>query len=109
MAVHTEISPAQAADRLAIRELVDAYAHCADRRDGEGQKALFTTGTRFAAYGARPGRRPRKMPTARRLTGTPAGSSCRLRSGIPREAGHRSQRLVSRMSIDVHPALNNLP
>lgn len=24
-------------DRLAIRELVDAYAHCADRRDCEGQ------------------------------------------------------------------------
>jgi len=27
---------------LAIRELIDAYAHCADRRDAEGQKALFT-------------------------------------------------------------------
>ena len=40
MAVHTEISPAEAADRLAIRELFDAYAHCADRRDAEGQKAL---------------------------------------------------------------------
>ena len=33
MAVHAEISPAEAADRLAIRELFDAYAHCADRRD----------------------------------------------------------------------------
>jgi hypothetical protein len=31
--VHTAISPAEAADRLAIRELFDAYAHCADRRD----------------------------------------------------------------------------
>jgi hypothetical protein len=50
MAVHTEISPAEAADRLAIRELFDAYAHCADRRDAAGQKALFTTGTRFAVY-----------------------------------------------------------
>jgi hypothetical protein len=37
---HTEITPAQQADRLAIRELVDAYAHCADRRDAEGQKSL---------------------------------------------------------------------
>jgi hypothetical protein len=26
-------SGAEAADRLAIRESVDAYAHCADRRD----------------------------------------------------------------------------
>ena len=37
-------------DRLAIRELVDAYAHCADRRDAEGQKALFTEDTRFVVY-----------------------------------------------------------
>ena len=49
MAVHTELSPSEAADRLALRELFDAYAHCADRRDGEGQKALFTDDTRFAA------------------------------------------------------------
>ena len=34
----TEISPAEAADRLALRELFDAYTHCADRRDAEGQK-----------------------------------------------------------------------
>ena len=50
MAVHTEITPSEAADRLAIRELFDAYAHCADRRDAEGQKALFTADTRFAVY-----------------------------------------------------------
>src|SRR5882762_2887256 len=50
MAVHTEISPAEAADRLALRELFDAYAHCADRRDAEGQKGLFTVDTRFAVY-----------------------------------------------------------
>ena len=47
---HTAITPEEAADRLAIRELVDAYAHCADRRDAEGQKALFTEDTRFAVY-----------------------------------------------------------
>ncbi len=46
----TELTPAEAADRLAIRELFDAYAHCADRRDAEGQMALFTTDTRFAVY-----------------------------------------------------------
>jgi len=50
MAVHTEISPAEAADRLALRELFDAYAHCADRRDAEGQKALFADDTVFAVY-----------------------------------------------------------
>jgi SnoaL-like domain len=47
---HTSISPHEAADRLAIRELVDAYAHCADRRDAEGQKALFTGDTHFLVY-----------------------------------------------------------
>src|SRR6202162_882426 len=48
MAVHTELSPTEAADRLALRELFDAYAHCADRRDAEGEKALFTDDTVFA-------------------------------------------------------------
>jgi hypothetical protein len=38
------------ADRLAIRELVDAYAFCADTRDAEGQKALFTDDTQFVVY-----------------------------------------------------------
>jgi hypothetical protein len=50
MAVHARIDPAEAADRLAIRELFDAYAHCADRRDADGQKALFTEDTRFAVF-----------------------------------------------------------
>ena len=48
--MHTSISPEQAADRLAIRELIDAYAHCADRREAEGQKALFTDDTHFVVY-----------------------------------------------------------
>jgi ketosteroid isomerase-like protein len=43
-------TPTEAADRLAIRELVDAYAHCADRRDADGQKALFTEDTHFLVY-----------------------------------------------------------
>jgi hypothetical protein len=50
MAEHTSISAGEAADRLAIRELVDAYARCADRRDADGQKALFTPDTRFVVY-----------------------------------------------------------
>jgi len=47
---HTAISPAEAADRLAIRELVEAYAYCADRRDAAGQMALFTPDTHFVVY-----------------------------------------------------------
>jgi hypothetical protein len=50
MTAHAELTPSEAADRHAIRELFDAYAHCADRRDAEGQKALFTADTRFAVY-----------------------------------------------------------
>src|SRR6202021_1861313 len=47
---HTVISPGEAADRLAIRELVEAYAYCADRRDAEGQMSLFTPDTHFVVY-----------------------------------------------------------
>jgi hypothetical protein len=50
MSTHVTISPTEAADRLAIRELVEAYAHCADRRDAKGQMSLFTTDTRFGVY-----------------------------------------------------------
>ena len=50
MSRHAAISPREAADRLAIRELVEAYAHCADRRDAEGQMSLFTADTRFVVY-----------------------------------------------------------
>jgi hypothetical protein len=58
MASHLTLSPQEAADRLAIRELFDAYAHCADTRDAEGQKALFTEDTRFAVYMDGPGTEP---------------------------------------------------
>jgi hypothetical protein len=50
MSKHVAISPEEAADRLAIQELVEAYAHCADRRDAKGQMALFTTDTHFVVY-----------------------------------------------------------
>ena len=50
MSKHLTLSPAEAADRLAIRELVEAYAHCADRRDAKGQMALFTADTHFVVY-----------------------------------------------------------
>ena len=50
MSKHVEISCAEAADRLAIRELIETYAHCADRRDAKRQMALFTADTRFVVY-----------------------------------------------------------
>ena len=50
MGQHVSISPTEAADRLAIRELIEAYAHCADRRDVKGQMALFTEDTHFLVY-----------------------------------------------------------
>src|SRR5271167_5267831 len=50
MSKHAAISPAEAADRLAIRELVKAYAHCADRRDAKGQMSVFTEDTHFVVY-----------------------------------------------------------
>jgi SnoaL-like domain len=55
MAPHSTLSEPEAADRLALRELFDAYAHCADTRDAEGQKALFTADARFAVYMDGPG------------------------------------------------------
>src|SRR6202047_4768155 len=50
MSKHITISPTEAADRLAIRELIEAYAHCADRRDAKGQMALFTPDTHFVVF-----------------------------------------------------------
>ena len=50
MSMHVTISPIEVADRLAIRELIEAYAHCADRRDAEGQMSLFTVDTHFVVY-----------------------------------------------------------
>jgi len=50
MSQHLTISPGEVADRLAIRELIEAYAHCADRRDANGQMSLFTADTHFVVY-----------------------------------------------------------
>jgi hypothetical protein len=50
MSEHITISPTEAADRLAVRELVETYAHCADRRDATGQMSLFTADTHFVVF-----------------------------------------------------------
>jgi hypothetical protein len=48
MSKHVVISPNEAADRLAIREFVEAYAHCADRRDAKGQIGELTITIKIA-------------------------------------------------------------
>lgn len=47
---HVFFSSGDAADRLAIRELIEAYARCADRRDVKGQMSLFTADAHFVVY-----------------------------------------------------------
>jgi ketosteroid isomerase-like protein len=46
----TPVTSEEAADRLAIREMIDAYAHCSDQRDARGQMALFTEDTAFYVF-----------------------------------------------------------
>jgi ketosteroid isomerase-like protein len=48
---HPGLSLSEAAERLAIRELVDAYAYFADRRDAAGQMELFTEDTELVVFG----------------------------------------------------------
>jgi ketosteroid isomerase-like protein len=50
MSKHVSISQQEAADRLSIRELIEAYAHCADRRDAKGQMSLFTEDAHFVVF-----------------------------------------------------------
>ncbi|HEY1828900.1 MAG TPA: nuclear transport factor 2 family protein [Acidimicrobiales bacterium] len=44
----------EAADRLEIRDLVYAWAHCADRRKPDEQAALFTSDGTIAVYAGDP-------------------------------------------------------
>ena len=50
MTNHSTISPSEAADRLAIRELIEAYGRRADRRDARAQMSLFTPDTHFVVF-----------------------------------------------------------
>ena len=47
---HVDLSLAEAADRLAIRELIDAYADRADRRDVGELLALFTEDAELVVF-----------------------------------------------------------
>ena len=48
--MNTEQKLQQLEDRIAIRELIDQYAYCADTRDAQGQMALFTADTNFEVF-----------------------------------------------------------
>jgi hypothetical protein len=62
--IHADVTAA-GGDRLAIRELIDAYAHCADRRDADGQKALFTDDTHFVVFMEGQGSEPTQVLNGR--------------------------------------------
>jgi hypothetical protein len=49
-AMTTEQRLSQLEDRIAIRELIDAYTYCADTRDIQRHMALFTEDTNFEVY-----------------------------------------------------------
>ena len=48
--MNTEQRLQQLEDRIAIRELIDEYAFCADTRDAHGQMSIFTEDTNFEVY-----------------------------------------------------------
>jgi hypothetical protein len=48
--MNTEQKLQQLEDRIAIRELIDEYAFCADTRDAQGQMAIFTEDTNFEVF-----------------------------------------------------------
>ena len=64
---HADPSLLELADESAIRELIDAYADCADRRDVAGQMALFTEDTELVVFAdSLNSDRPRDFMDARR-------------------------------------------
>jgi uncharacterized cupin superfamily protein len=94
MADHTELGAAEAADRLALRELFDRYAHCADRRDAAGQKAIFTDDTASPSTWTATGSEPTYVLQGREaLTRTNQASvrllrtdrGCRVQRPLPRK------------------------
>ncbi|KAK5988435.1 hypothetical protein PT974_12590 [Cladobotryum mycophilum] len=50
MTLPESLSPVESRDRLAIRQLIDRYAQCADRRLAEEQMALFTHNAHFMVF-----------------------------------------------------------
>jgi hypothetical protein len=63
MGIHAAVTPQEAGDRLAIRELIDAYAHCADFRQPEAQADLFAPGARTLVFMGEPGQAAQVLTT----------------------------------------------
>jgi hypothetical protein len=53
-------------DRIAIRELIDAYTYCADTRNIQGHMALFTEDTNFEVYMDEKNPTPTQVVTGRK-------------------------------------------
>jgi hypothetical protein len=53
-------------DRIAIRELIDAYTYCADTRNIQGHMALFTEDTNFEVYMDEKNPAPTQVVTGRK-------------------------------------------
>ena len=64
---HQAISMREIADRISIRELVDAYADCADSRDLDGQMSLFTEHTHFVMRNAKDPRPSQELHSRKAL------------------------------------------
>ena len=64
MSTHAAVTADEAGDRLAIREQIDAYAHCADRRLPEHQADLYVDGGRTLVYQG-PGSEPAQVLSSR--------------------------------------------
>ena len=62
----TEQRLQQLEDRIAIRELIDAYTYCADTRNIEGHMALFTEDTNFEVYMDEKSPTPTQVVTGRK-------------------------------------------
>jgi len=62
----TEQRLEQLEDRIAIRELIDAYTYCADTRDIQGHMALFTEDTNFEVYMDEKSPAPTQVVTGRK-------------------------------------------
>jgi len=95
---------AEATDRLAIRELIDAYAHCADRRDAKGQMALFTEDTEFRVFMDSRSPEPSYAIHGREAL-APAGGWEPLRDAVPKKAlatatDTRQRRIVYLLAVE---------
>jgi hypothetical protein len=62
----TEQRLQQLEDRIAIRELIDAYTWCADTRNIQGHMALFTEDTNFEVYMDEKSPTPTQVVTGRK-------------------------------------------